>query len=96
MWENNKRIIRRIARKRGMAGATVVRGILGFVVHSRLHSAKFELVGIDLDFATLVRNVVIISILGLFVWFTGKFSNLLLLSSKFDISCSFSLGYRSF
>lgn len=28
------------ARKRGMAGATVLRGTLGFGVHSRLHAAK--------------------------------------------------------
>lgn len=28
------------ARRSGMAGATVVRGTLGFGVHSRLHSAK--------------------------------------------------------
>lgn len=28
------------ARKRGLAGATVLRGILGFGAHSRLHSAK--------------------------------------------------------
>ncbi|TAN61127.1 DUF190 domain-containing protein [bacterium] len=28
------------ARKRGMAGATVLRGTLGFGVNSRLHSAK--------------------------------------------------------
>lgn len=28
------------ARRRGMAGATVLRGILGFGVHSRLHTSK--------------------------------------------------------
>ncbi|MBI1910499.1 MAG: DUF190 domain-containing protein [Deltaproteobacteria bacterium] len=28
------------ARKRGMAGATVLRGTLGFGVHSRIHTAK--------------------------------------------------------
>ncbi len=28
------------ARKRGMAGATVLRGTLGFGVHSRLHTSK--------------------------------------------------------
>ncbi len=28
------------ARKRGMAGATVLRGVLGFGVHSRIHTAK--------------------------------------------------------
>jgi uncharacterized protein len=28
------------ARKRGMAGATVLRGIMGFGAHSRMHTAK--------------------------------------------------------
>src|SRR5229473_493599 len=28
------------ARKRGMAGATVLRGVLGFGAHSRIHTAK--------------------------------------------------------
>lgn len=28
------------ARKRGMAGATVLRGAIGFGVHSRIHTAK--------------------------------------------------------
>ncbi|MFQ5735781.1 MAG: DUF190 domain-containing protein [Thermodesulfobacteriota bacterium] len=28
------------ARKNGMAGATVLRGVLGFGVHSRIHTAK--------------------------------------------------------
>jgi PII-like signaling protein len=28
------------ARKRGMAGATVIRGVLGFGAHSRIHTAK--------------------------------------------------------
>lgn len=29
-----------LARERGMAGATVVRGTLGYGVHSRIHTAK--------------------------------------------------------
>src|SRR3990170_1160105 len=33
-------VIVEVARKRGMAGATVLRGTLGFGVHSRLHAAK--------------------------------------------------------
>lgn len=36
------------ARRRGMAGATVVRGILGFGVHSRLHTAKVLRISEDL------------------------------------------------
>ena len=43
--------------------------------------AKIGLVGIDSDFATLVRTVVILIVLSLFVWATGKLSNPLLLSS---------------
>jgi len=43
--------------------------------------AKIGLVGIDSDFATLVRTVVILIVLSLFVWVTGKLSNPLLLSS---------------
>jgi uncharacterized protein len=29
-----------LARKRGMAGATVLRGLMGFGAHSRMHTAK--------------------------------------------------------
>jgi len=36
------------ARKRGMAGATVLRGALGFGAHSRLHSAKILRLSEDL------------------------------------------------
>lgn len=36
------------ARRRGMAGATVLRGMLGFGVHSRLHSAKVLRISEDL------------------------------------------------
>lgn len=36
------------ARRRGMAGATVLRGVLGFGVHSRLHSAKVLRISEDL------------------------------------------------
>jgi len=37
--------------------------------------AKIGVTGIDSDFATLVRTVVIIFVLGPFVWLTGKWSN---------------------
>lgn len=36
------------ARERGMAGATVLRGVLGFGAHSRLHSAKILRLSEDL------------------------------------------------
>ena len=36
------------ARKRGMAGATVLRGILGFGAHSRIHTAKILRLSEDL------------------------------------------------
>jgi transporter family protein len=37
--------------------------------------AKIGLEGIDSDFATLVRTAVIIVVLGLFVWLTGKWQS---------------------
>ncbi|RMG48421.1 MAG: DUF190 domain-containing protein [Acidobacteria bacterium] len=36
------------ARERGLAGATVLRGLLGFGAHSRLHSAKILRLSADL------------------------------------------------
>ncbi|GIW95565.1 MAG: hypothetical protein KatS3mg110_3606 [Pirellulaceae bacterium] len=36
------------ARKRGLAGATVLRGILGFGAHSRIHTAKLLRLSEDL------------------------------------------------
>jgi PII-like signaling protein len=36
------------ARERGMAGATVLRGVLGFGAHSRLHTAKILRLSEDL------------------------------------------------
>jgi uncharacterized protein len=36
------------ARRRGMAGATVLRGVLGFGAHSRLHTAKILRLSEDL------------------------------------------------
>ena len=36
------------ARKRGMAGATVLRGMMGFGAHSRLHTFKVERLSLDL------------------------------------------------
>jgi PII-like signaling protein len=36
------------ARTRGLAGATVVRGLMGFGAHSRLHTFKIERLSLDL------------------------------------------------
>ncbi len=36
------------ARKRGMAGATVLRGTLGFGAHSRIHTSKILRLSVDL------------------------------------------------
>ena len=44
--------------------------------------AKLGLEGVDSDLATLVRTTVIIGVLAGFVYFTGKWSNPLLLSSR--------------
>ena len=38
----------RTARDRGLAGATVLRGLVGFGAHSRLHSAKILRLSTDL------------------------------------------------
>ena len=43
--------------------------------------AKVGLEGVDSDFATLIRTTVIIVVLALFVYFTGKWINPLQLSS---------------
>jgi len=37
--------------------------------------AKIGIRGLDSDFATLVRTVVIVFVLGVFVWLAGKWSN---------------------
>jgi len=44
--------------------------------------AKIGIQGIDSDLATLVRTAIVILVLSAFVWFTGKWSNPLALSSK--------------
>jgi transporter family protein len=44
--------------------------------------AKIGIQDVDSDLATLVRTAIVIVILFAFVWFTGKWSNPLLLSSK--------------
>lgn len=44
--------------------------------------AKVGLEGIDSDYATLIRTIIIVVVLAIFVSFTGKFSNPLLLSYK--------------
>jgi uncharacterized protein len=36
------------ARERGLAGATVIRGIMGYGAHSRLHTFKIERLSLDL------------------------------------------------
>lgn len=49
-WEGRplyERIVEE-ARKRGMAGATVLRGLMGFGAHSRLHTAKILRLSEDL------------------------------------------------
>jgi len=37
--------------------------------------AKIGIRGVDSDFATLIRTVVIVFVLALFVWYTGKWSD---------------------
>jgi transporter family protein len=44
--------------------------------------AKIGIQGVDSDLATLVRTAIIIVVLALFVWLTGKWSNPLTLSSR--------------
>jgi bacterial/archaeal transporter family protein len=44
--------------------------------------AKIGIRGVDSDFATLVRTVIITFLLASFIWFTGKWSNPLDLSTK--------------
>jgi transporter family protein len=44
--------------------------------------AKIGLEGVDSDFATLVRTVVILLVLGGFVWFAGKWTDPAALSSR--------------
>lgn len=44
--------------------------------------AKIGIQGIDSDLATLVRTAIIIIVLSLFVWLTGKWSNPFELSAK--------------
>lgn len=44
--------------------------------------AKVGIRGVDSDLATLVRTAIILLVLSAFVWFTGKWTNPLALSSK--------------
>lgn len=44
--------------------------------------AKIGIRGVDSDFATLIRTVIIAWVLAVFVWLTGKWSNPLELSRK--------------
>lgn len=44
--------------------------------------AKIGIQGVDSDLATLIRTAIIILVLGLFVWLTGKWSNPFQLPTK--------------
>ena len=44
--------------------------------------AKIGIQGIDSDFATLVRTVIIVFVLGAFVWYAGKWSSFRALSPR--------------
>lgn len=44
--------------------------------------AKVGIRGVDSDLATLIRTLIIVALLGVFVFFTGKWSNPLQLPSK--------------
>lgn len=44
--------------------------------------AKVGIKGIDSDFATLIRTIIIVFVLATFVWYTGKWSDPCSLSSK--------------
>ena len=44
--------------------------------------AKIGIQGVNSDLATLMRTAIVILVLSAFVWFTGKWSNPLMLSSK--------------
>ncbi len=45
------------ARERGLAGATVVRGLMGFGAHSRLHTFKIERLSLDLPIVVEIVDV---------------------------------------
>jgi transporter family protein len=52
--------------------------------------AKIGIKGVDSDLATLIRTAIIIVVLSAFVWFAGKWSNPLALSSRTWIFLSLS------
>jgi transporter family protein len=52
--------------------------------------AKIGMKGIDSDFATLIRTVIILLVLLVFIWLAGKWSNPFALSSKTWIFLSLS------
>lgn len=52
--------------------------------------AKIGIQGVDSDFATLIRTVIIVFVLTLFVWYAGKWSDPRTLSSKTLLFLSFS------
>lgn len=44
--------------------------------------SKIGIQGVDSDLATLIRTAIIIIVLGVFIWFAGKWSNPFALSSR--------------
>ena len=75
---------RSVTRKRPMASTSWLPWALGSAAFAALTAifAKIGLEGIDSDFATLVRTVVIVAVLGTFVAATGKWRNPLALPHK--------------
>jgi len=45
------------ARAQGLAGATVVRGLMGYGVHSRMHTFKVEVLSLDLPIIVEIVDV---------------------------------------
>jgi PII-like signaling protein len=45
------------AREQGLAGATVLRGIMGFGAHSRLHTFRIERLSLDLPIVVEIVDV---------------------------------------
>ena len=54
--------------------------------------AKIGIQGVNSDLATLMRTAIVILVLSAFVWFTGKWSNPLTLSSKTWIFLTLATG----
>ena len=45
------------AREQGLAGATVLRGMMGYGAHSRLHTSKIERLSLDLPIVVEIVDV---------------------------------------